>query len=272
MKKNYLVIGFTTIFCVFMGGHAITNSSGAPQGNTGSPASNNNTCARSGCHNGPALSTETVTISTDIPAAGFQESTNYTIDITADAGGRSVGRMGFQASVEAATGSGFAGTISVTNSNDTRKFGNYITHQFAGTTPSNGTKTWSFDWNSGTAADQATIYAAVNFANDNGGTSGDVITTQTLVLNKQMNVGLTALSLNKLQMYPNPVRERATLASAESISGELQIFDLQGRLQLTIDANQKLDETHWQLNFENLRTGTYLLKAEDGAAIKFEKL
>lgn len=271
MKKNYLAILLTSAFCCFLGTEAITNSSGAPQGSSGSPASNGNTCARSGCHNGPAISTETVSISTDIPATGFAENTNYKIDITADAGGRNVNRMGFQASVEAATGSGFAGTVSVSNSTDTRKSGNYITHQFAGTTPSNGTKTWSFDWNSGTAADQATVYAAVNFANNNGGTSGDVIATQTLVLNKQNNIGLSAQSLNTLQLYPNPVQNQAILATAESVSGPLQVFDSQGKLQLTVDAKNKLDALHWQLDFQELSAGTYFLKTANGASLKFRK-
>lgn len=272
MKKNYLVVIFTSAICLFMGNHAITNSTGAPQGSSGSPASNGNTCARAGCHNGPAVSSETITITTDIPAAGFLENSTYTVGITADAGSRTVNRMGFQASVEDASGSGFAGTISVSNSNDTRKSGNYITHQFTGTTPSNGSKTWSFEWNSGTAADQATIYAAVNFANNDGGTAGDVIATETLVLNKQMNVGLSAQSINRLSMYPNPVQDKAVLASAERVSGELQIFDLQGKLQLTVDASEKLDDSHWQLNLEGLKAGVYLLKAKDGATIKFEKL
>jgi hypothetical protein len=48
---------------------ALTNKNGAPAGKTGSPMSNGQTCYS--CHSGPSVSTQGVSITSDIPADGY---------------------------------------------------------------------------------------------------------------------------------------------------------------------------------------------------------
>lgn len=198
MKKRYAILAFALATLP-----ALTNSSGPSGGKSGSPASGSQTC--SSCHSGASISTQTVNITTDIPATGFVPNTNYLITVTNATGGASNPKSGFQASVESAghQGSLTAGTGSkVVNSN-------FVTHTSSGNSVSNGQAAWTFTWNSGNAPDGTTIYVASLFANGNSATSGDAVTTQTLGLTRstlsvdepQLAVGLT----------PNPARDFVTL-------------------------------------------------------------
>lgn len=198
MKKRYAILAFALATLP-----ALTNSSGPSGGKSGSPASGSQTC--SSCHSGASISTQTVNITTDIPATGFVPNTNYLITVTNATGGASNPKSGFQASVESAghQGSLTAGTGSkVVNSN-------FVTHTSSGNSVSNGQAAWTFTWNSGNAPDGTTIYVASMFANGNNATSGDAVTTQTLGLTRstlsvdepQLAVGLT----------PNPARDFVTL-------------------------------------------------------------
>ena len=198
MKKRYAILAFALATLP-----ALTNSSGPSGGKSGSPASGSQTC--SSCHSGASISTQTVNITTDIPATGFVPNTNYLITVTNATGGASNPKSGFQASVESAghQGSLTAGTGSkVVNSN-------FVTHTSSGNSVSNGQAAWTFTWNSGNAPDGTTIYVASMFANGNNATSGDAVTTQPLGLTRstlsvdepQLAVGLT----------PNPARDFVTL-------------------------------------------------------------
>ena len=198
MKKRYAILAFALATLP-----ALTNSSGPSGGKSGSPASGSQTC--SSCHSGASISTQTVNITTDIPATGFVPNTNYLITVTNATGGASNPKSGFQASVESAghQGSLTAGTGSkVVNSN-------FVTHTSSGNSVSNGQAAWTFTWNSGNAPDGTTIYVASMFANGNNATSGDAVTTQTLGLTR------STLSVDEPQLavglMPNPARDFVTL-------------------------------------------------------------
>ncbi|MEN9939694.1 MAG: hypothetical protein RIR61_501 [Bacteroidota bacterium] len=198
MKKRYAILAFALATLP-----ALTNSSGPSGGKSGSPASGSQTC--SSCHSGASISTQTVNITTDIPATGFVPNTNYLITVTNATGGASNPKSGFQASVESAghQGSLTAGTGSkVVNSN-------FVTHTSSGNSVSNGQAAWTFTWNSGNAPDGTTIYVASLFANGNNATSGDAVTTQTLGLTR------STLSVDEPQLavglMPNPARDFVTL-------------------------------------------------------------
>jgi hypothetical protein len=271
MKKKYGTLLLIGAFILFLNPNALTFSSGAPTGSSGSPASGGTSCARSGCHSGgPAQSSETVSIATDIPAAGFEENTNYTVTVTGNDGGRNLGTIAFMASVE--DGSGPQGTVAVTNSNTTRKVGDYITHTFGGINATGGQNSWSFDWNSGTAPDQTTVYAAVNFANGNGGTSGDVIVNETLVLTKNQSVGLKTNRVSKAALYPNPAKGDVTLATNEAETENLKVINLNGKTVMEVDVTHKLDAHHWSFNVEALPSGPYFIKGASGLNVRFQKL
>lgn len=268
MKAKHYAWTGAAMLLLFTAQQAITNSSGAPQGRTGSPASNGQTCNNGGCHSGPAASGESVTIATDIPPSGFEEQDDYQITITGDDGGRNLTKMGFQASVE--SGNGHEGSLSSTSGN-TQIAGDYITHTSSGTSASGGQKSWSFDWNSGAAPDQTVIYAAVNFTNNNGLNSGDVVVTNSLTLSKDPTMDLEQAKLPRLEVFPNPASKRLTLATETPVKGPLRITDIQGRLIREVASSAKDDAHHWTISVEDLAAGTYLLQTPRGATGVFRK-
>jgi hypothetical protein len=155
----------------------VTNSSGAPANRSGSPASSSNTCASAGCHSGGSVTNQTITISSTIPATGYQANTTYTVTVAANnMNSMTTGTIGFTASVEDATG--HVGTLSSAGSG-AQISGSFATHTFSGLSASMGTRSWTFDWNSGANPPaNASVYAAVNFANADGWTAGDIIGSQ----------------------------------------------------------------------------------------------
>ncbi len=177
-----ITISLAVLSVALMGSiHQLSSYSGGAQtAVSGSPLSSNATCTN--CHSGPALSTQTMSISTNIPPAGFQPNTNYTITVTAQANGAAVGKIGFMCSVEGA--GAHQGVLSSTGGDTWLPIANFITHTSSGNTPTAGSRSWSFQWNSGSAPSGTVIYAAVNFANGTGSTSGDVITSGQLTVNQ----------------------------------------------------------------------------------------
>ncbi|HAD96287.1 MAG TPA: hypothetical protein DCG19_02715 [Cryomorphaceae bacterium] len=270
MTKRTILYFTLLASAVLISFDAFTNSSGAPSGNTGSPKSGNQTCARSGCHaGGPSVGARTVSITTDIPATGFVANTNYTITVTANDGGLNNARIGFQTSVEG--GGNHVGTLSTGGSNALIKTGSFIGHSFNGISPTGGVRTWTFTWNSGNAPDQSTIYTAVNFANGNGTTSGDAIATQTLVLNKESSVGIEeAQEVMNFSMAPNPARSWVSLEGIPSDIQEVKIMDLQGKVVKYL-SNLEFLRGQAILSLEGLAPGNYLV-APIGSNIKPQQL
>ncbi|MBM3433828.1 MAG: T9SS type A sorting domain-containing protein [Bacteroidetes bacterium] len=198
---------------------AFTNANGPGGGKSGSPASNGQTC--SSCHSGASISTQTVSISTDIPSTGFVPNTNYQITVTNSTGGASNPRSGFQASVESAghQGSLTAGTGSkVVNTS-------FVTHTSSGNTVSNGQAAWTFTWNSGNAPDGTTIYVSSLFANGNNNDNGDAVATQTLALTRS-TIGLDEPQL-AVGISPNPANDVVTLELPEGLT-VVRAFALNG--------------------------------------------
>lgn len=263
MKKNY-IIGTAVLACVLFSFDALTNASGAPAGRSGSPGSGNQTCAVSGCHSGgPAATTQTLDITTNIPASGFLPNTDYTINVTLDAGTAGVTKAGFEASVE---NNGAQGTLSTGGNSDVRLANsNFITHTFAGTAVSGNAKTYSFTWNSGNAPDQTTVYAAANFTNSNNTTSGDVIIANTLALSKDPGLSLNEQTALEVKMYPNPSKDVVYLENVATGTEELFLLDLSGRVLKTFEASQHFDGSRWTLNISDFPAGSYLLKSNNNA-------
>lgn len=167
--------------------------------------------------------------------------------------------MGFQASIESPAGSEGSLTASAGDVK-TVGAGNYVTHTTSGISASGGSRSWSFVWNSGTAPDQTTIYTAVNFANSNGTTSGDVIETQQLALSKNLGVSLEETELNRVNIFPNPTRDYIRFDGFEKLEGEVRIFDLQGQLVRSIAKDQLGDK----ISLNDLRDGVYVVSDEAG--------
>ncbi len=269
MKKNYLVYSLSMALSIFIVNDAFTNSSGAPTGSSGGPNGNNNTCARSGCHNGPSASSQSISISSNIPSAGFKEDSVYQITVTANNGGAGTNEIGFSASVESAMG--FAGSIVISDPSNTRKTGSYITHTTAGKNGANGSNTWVFDWDAGQAPDQSTVYVAVNFSNNTGTTSGDIIATQNLTLSKANSIGIDELKTAELSIYPNPVKEGFTLKANTDLKAPFTLKDLSGKTIMNLGKGERLGENHFSFELGDLAKGTYILSDSQGFSAQLLK-
>lgn len=259
---------FAVAFLLFTG-NAFTSSSGINSAMSGSPMSNNNTCSQ--CHGGASASTQNVTISTDIPASGYQENTDYTITVDCRGNGGTAIKGGFNATVENANG--FAGTLSTLAGGGAAVSGNSATHRSISNTFSGDSLVWRFKWNSGTSPN-ATVYVAANFANGNGTTSGDAIVTESLSLTKS-SIGTQEFALNEFSLYPNPAQEQINLGFSAINGGSLTItvYDLVGRhIKTLYDATVPAGAWREQFNVSGLSPGTYIVLVRLNEDVSKQKL
>jgi hypothetical protein len=229
MRKNYFIAAGALVgAALLLGPAAQSNAGGAPAGYSGSPASNGLTC--NSCHSGPATGPQIIAITTDIPPTGFDPNTTYNITVTATANGGQMARVGFMASIEDTNGA-HQGTLSAFPEVQRVGGGNFITHRSTSTQPIGGARNYSFEWNSGNADDSISIYTAVNFANGDGGTSGDIIKSQTLLLRKNLTFSTENLSVVDLKISPNPASEvlRISMYARSNETGSIRIVDVTGK-------------------------------------------
>ncbi|NDD47310.1 MAG: T9SS C-terminal target domain-containing protein, partial [Flavobacteriia bacterium] len=207
------------------------------------------------------------------PADGYLDNTTYTITVTSDAGTAGMSTAGFEASVEK-VGS-HQGTLTA-GSGTQLKQSNYVTQTSSSTSPTNGVKSWSFSWNSGTGSDSVTVYAAGLFANGNNQNSGDALVTTSLEF-KKSHVGLNeAAALIGLTASPNPAQHVLRFSAPEArAAGRLTVVDALGRVVVdspwsTSDADGRL------LNVSTWSNGIYnaSIRLETGknAQVRFQVL
>lgn len=242
--------------------HANGNSGSAPSGNTGSPA-DGNTCARIGCHaGGPAPTNQVVSLTGNIPVAGYTPGETYDMTITMSNGGS---KFGFSLSPQSPQGA-LLGTLIASGAGTTLNGagGKYLTHTAMGNSGS-GTKSWSFEWTAPAAgAGDVTFYGAYNFANNNGTNSGDVIVTHTAVFIENITTSVTESVVHKLEIFPNPVEDHINIRLADV--DEVIMITLMG-----VDGRTVIQERHTQNNIRiNLQgrtvpSGLYLLSIERGS-------
>lgn len=170
------------IFC----SATLVNSNGPPSMRSGSPG-DGASCAS--CHSGGSTSGRSVTITTSVPATGYVPNTNYTITVT---GTGTAGSYGFQATVEGAANAK-KGSYTITNAQTKINNTNWVNQTANGTT----VKTWTFTWKApASGSGTLKIYAAMNFANGDGGTSGDAIVTTNKQITEDLTVPVSLLSFN----------------------------------------------------------------------------
>lgn len=150
----------------------LANNSGSPGGYSGSVGDNNETCTA--CHSGTAI-TQTNWITTTIPAEGYTPLQTYQITVTGTHAGAA--KIGFELTAENSSNQK-VGTFTITNATRTKLINQNksVTHTSSGVSPTTGTNTWSVNWTApSTNVGQIRFYTAVNAANGNSTTSGDVI-------------------------------------------------------------------------------------------------
>jgi len=250
----------------FFSPSAHSNSTGAPQGRTGSPGDGVSCANGSGCHTGNGNPTAASNmIFTNVPTAGYTPGATYTIIATAAAAVSIIPqKYGFEISPQNATGAQ-KGTLVVTNSTETQLVGGtkYITHKQAGTSPPiAGQKSWTFDWIAPVAGTgDVTFYGAFVFANGTGNSSGDfVFTTSTLV--KENTVGVEEIgysNVNNWNVFPNPSNDKITVESIIKSDKEVkfELIDISGKKVKEISEINILNNNTIDIN--DLSNGIYTL-------------
>jgi len=177
------------------------NSGGSPGGRTGSTGDGNQTCTA--CHTGTAID-QAGWITSTIPASGYSPGTTYTITVNGTHTG--VVKFGFELTAENSAGQK-VGTFTITEAGRTKLVNQNksVTHTSGGNTPSGGSNSWSVNWTApATDIGQIRFYAALNAANGNGGTSGDVIYKTNLFVNAMAPAALTAVSPSQADQGTSP--------------------------------------------------------------------
>ena len=252
MKKNYIFKA--TLFLIPFSALVLMSSSGGrDDGKTGSPGDGGVTCSQ--CHSGGDFGLSP-TITTNIPAAGYEVNTAYTITVT----GAASAAGGFQLTAEKLSDNSKVGTF--TAGTGSRVTGQRITHSNL------SNSSWTFTWTSpGTAQSNIKFYAAVNAANGDGGTGGDEIaTTSTGSLHA---LEITADKQLDFEMYPNPSSDFIKIQLPSGIlNGTVKIMDIRGRvLQTTRISSISFNE----IDVRNLSKGMYLLKIESDSKIGLQQ-
>lgn len=251
MKKHYF-LKFLLLLIPVSAFLLMSSSGGRTDGRSGSPGDGGTSCAS--CHTGGS-SGVSASITTNIPATGYDLNTDYTITVsksTSNAGGfQLVAENDSDVKVGAFT-AGSGTTVS----------GDRITHS------NSSNSSWSFTWKS-PSSDQGNIkfYSSVVIANGDGSNgSGDkVVNTSTS--------GSTVLSISeakrlKFDLYPNPGTENLTIQlPSGSEKATVQFYDYVGRLALS-KAISSEDNT---IDVNNLSKGVYILKVLTDDKIGSEK-
>jgi hypothetical protein len=152
MKKSLLLIPalFTVVVLLtgFGGGSGSKSPSGAPAGYTGSPFDNKDCTS---CHSGSPTNATGI-MSSNVPASGYVQGTNYTITVTLTGSGN----KGFEVSPQSLTGT-LLGTITPGAGNKVTGT-KYITHNaVVSTSPA----VWNFTWTApATSTGPVTFYGA----------------------------------------------------------------------------------------------------------------
>lgn len=274
MKKQILIRnGFVASAILFATISAHTFSSQAPPNRNGSLSSNGVSCANPSCHSGSG-SGQTVTITSDIPATGFQENTDYTFTVTGDwSSAMNANTSGFEASVESA--SGFEGTLSTGGNSNVKLvgMGNFASHNGdQGFT--SGITEWSFSWNSGMAPDGTSVYAVINFANGDGGTSGDNVLTKSLQLTKAQNISIEENSIANLKTFPNPSSGvlNVSFMNKGITDNSLILYDMQGRVVKELYRGTVSGEFNESYSVLDLNAGIYILNIQNDKGFKQEQV
>lgn len=269
MKKSTILSSVFLAALLLFAGNAFTSSSGFSSPLSGSPQSNGQTCTN--CHSGGNTTLQTVSISTDIPASGYEENTTYTIKIKASGNGGSAVKGGFSSTIESANA--FAGTLSTKQGGGAQVFGNSATHTFSNNTFNGDSLVWQFVWNSG-MTNSATIYSAVNFANGNGNTSGDGVKTATLQLTKS-TIGISEFETTGISVYPNPassfIRVALKLEKTDALS--IRLFDMNGRIATVFyDGYANGGDYVQSFSLPQLASGNYFIHIEKGGKTYTESI
>ncbi|MGB2273481.1 MAG: choice-of-anchor V domain-containing protein [Flavicella sp.] len=222
----------------------LSNSGGRDGFNTGSPGEFGNTCTQ--CHNsnnqdyGAQLS-----ITTDIPATGYELNTAYTVTVDISS---SATRHGFLINAERLSDNNDVGTFTAGNNSQTFN-SDHVTHINSGST------SWTFTWTSpATEEGQIKFYAAA-VAGKGNGQSNDQVVTATSETIAVLSAG--QIDAAKVQIFPNPVEDYLEVNITNDLQGaSYTLFDLNGK---QLESNL-LNGIRNILDLSKLQTSSYILE------------
>lgn len=250
MKKSLLIIALMGIST-----YSYTNSGGSPAGKSGSPGDNGQTCAGGYCHSsGSPMGGESIAITASADTISDGNTIGITLGVKPNG---TSSKVGFMASVEDANGNQFATSNPGTGA---KKVSDYITHTSNGTAVSNDSIHWTFDIDGTTFPDSITVYAAINFTNGNGQTSGDYImtTSKTLYKSSGNNIGYDEQQQSPLLIGPNPASSTLKVKADGLVA--IRLYNTIGRF-MQLDFSASLEEEAI-LDVSALARGNYILHAE----------
>lgn len=274
MKRAYIIGAAVLAGClIFFAPSAHSSYYGAPAAYTGAPG-DYGACSTAGCHYQNAGS-GTVTIEmldNGSVVKDYSPGKKYTIHISTSGG--SAQTYGFESTIKNATRT-HVGTISVSDPYRTRLCSTnspYITHN----QPSS-TGDFTYYWTApATKQGPITIYAAVNFANNDGNNTGDhIVTTKsdTLTFTSLPEAGNTFI--NNIRCYPNPVSDyltiNYTLQNASPVSAYLYSLN-GGLLQCRQNNHVVAGENYMYLEMNTLPKGVYILRINSEEGIETRKI
>lgn len=250
MKKSLLIIALMGIST-----YSYTNSGGSPAGKSGSPGDNGQTCASGYCHSsGSPMGGEVIGIMSSVDSISDGNTIGITLGVKPNG---TSSKVGFMARVEDANGNQLATSNPGTGA---KRVSDYITHTSGGTAVSNDSIHWTFDIDGTTFPDSITVYAAINFTNSNGQTSGDYVMTASKTLYKSTgsSIGLEESEGMPLMAYPNPASSTLKVRAEGLVA--IRLYNTIGRfIQLDYSASME-DEAI--LDVSALARGNYILHAE----------
>ncbi|MGQ3014313.1 MAG: T9SS type A sorting domain-containing protein [Flavobacteriales bacterium] len=263
MKKLYVLASSVLILSAVMifAPDAKSNQSGAVSNYSGVNSSLG-TCAKSGCHSGGAnTGPGSISITGNIPVAGYTGGQVYQLTVTVNSGGTNGGVFGFAVSGAKTGTNTIAGTFANTDNNaQIRSSGQYVTHTLAGINNGGNTASKSFvvNWTAPAAGTGAVrLFAAGNSGNNNGASTGDNIYTTTLdVPEEETQVSLDEVALQSIHVFPNPASDLVTVENFISSDWNLNVLDLTGKTLMSHNVTTE----KFTLDVSELPAGMYLVE------------
>ena len=201
-------------------------SSGPPDGKTGRPGEG--TCLD--CHSGAGSGDSTELVG--LVGGWYQPDSLYSLTLWVRYAGQL--RWGFELTVVDHSNNS-AGQLIVTESTNTQYSSappGYLKHTSTGThagTP--GPTSWTFDWRAPAASvGPVRFYWCANAADNNGGTSGDRICRDSLVVAEAAGVGSEPRSGRFAWHYSNPSRNAVLIRYQGVAEAPIRIYSAGGRL------------------------------------------
>tara|TARA_B100001250_G_scaffold40975_1_gene32452 strand:+ start:37095 stop:37868 length:774 start_codon:yes stop_codon:yes gene_type:complete len=202
-----------------------SNTSGSVGSKTGSPT-DGGSCTQ--CHY--SATGNGATITSNIPEDGYIPGNLYTINVNITQTG--INKFGFEiTSEENNFGSAKTGMFIVTDNTETKLVNNdkAITHTSGGTSGTNNSKSWSFDWQApgfASSTGSITFYAGLIAANEDGSNSGDTYHSTTLTVNETSSSTTNNISNNNFNF--NSVTKEVVSKNNK----KLFIYNIEGKLVL----------------------------------------